>query len=79
MHHTIHLGRLKNHPSQLDYSISIIFFQEDRILGFLPFRAGSVCIFDDITFFTNAVVLPLKSTECALIVIKGYGWGRLDY
>lgn len=73
IHHTIYLGRLKNHPSQLDYSTSIIFFQEDSILRFLPLRAGSIFIFDGITFFTNAIVLLLESAECALIVIEGYG------
>lgn len=43
------------------------------MLRFLPLRAGSIFIFDGITFFTNAIVLLLESAECALIVIEGYG------
>lgn len=69
MHHTIHHGRWKEHSIATKLHYVDLFFQEDNILKFLPFRVLSVFIFDGTISLTNAIILILKSAKYAQIVI----------
>lgn len=64
------MGGGKNVPSQPNYPTSSFFSRLESPISPLW---GIICIFYDIVFLGDAVVLLLKSIEYSQIVIKRYG------